>query len=105
MSQRKHKERTGLEAVVRRGYELMAKISLILAAPEGIRTAEHIRWAFAMMRRDIEEKTRLAYANENEKAAPGEALAAKIMNMVDSTMGRPPALSLTAAGNGEKRQR
>jgi hypothetical protein len=88
----RHKERTGLEAVVRRGYELMAKISLILAAPEGIRTAEHIRWAFAMMRRDIEEKTRLAYANENEKNAPGDALAAKIMNMIDQDHGETIAV-------------
>jgi len=44
------------------------------------------------MRRDIEEKTRLAYANENEKAAPGEALAAKIMNMIDVDHGETIAV-------------
>ena len=87
-----HKERTGLEAVVRRGYEIMAKISLILAAPGGVRTAEHVRWAFAMMRRDIEEKTRLAYANMNEKADPATALSAKIMNMIDKDHGETIAV-------------
>ena len=83
----KHKERTGLEAVVRRGYEIMAKISLILAAPSGVRTSEHVRWAFAMMQRDIEEKTRLAYANEREKDSPHQAMAAKILNLINSDHG------------------
>lgn len=87
-----HKERTGLEAVVRRGYEIMAKISLILAAPGGVRTSEHVRWAFAMMRRDIEDKTRLAYANDREKAAPGDALAARILNMIDHEHGETVAV-------------
>lgn len=87
-----HKERTGLEAVVRRGYEIMAKISLILAAPGGIRTAEHVRWAFAMMRRDIEEKTRLAYANEHQKSAPEQAAMARILNLVDRDHGETVAV-------------
>lgn len=87
-----HKERTGLEAVVRRGYEIMAKLSLILAAPSGIRTAEHVRWAFAMVRRDIEEKTRLAYANENQKAAPEAALMARILNLIDKDHGETVAV-------------
>jgi hypothetical protein len=87
-----HKERTGLEAVVRRGYEIMAKISLILAAPSGIRTTEHVRWAFAMMRRDIEEKTRLAYANENQKQAPEAALMARILNLIDKDHGETVAV-------------
>ena len=87
-----HKERTGLEAVVRRGYEIMAKISLILAAPGGIRTAEHVRWAFAMVRRDIEEKTRLAYANENQRAAPDSALMARVLNLIDKDHGETVAV-------------
>lgn len=87
-----HKERTGLEAVVRRGYELMAKISLILAAPGGVRTAEHVRWAFAMMRRDIEEKTRLAYANMTERSNPNDALAARILNIIGTDHGETVAV-------------
>lgn len=61
-----HKEVTGFEAIVRRGYELMAKISLILAAPGGLRTPEHIRWSFAMMKRDIDEKIRIVMSVEEE---------------------------------------
>jgi len=82
-----HKERTGLEAVVRRGYEIMAKISLVLSAPSGIRTAEHVRWAFAMVKRDIDDKTRLAYANENSKSSPEMALKARILNLIDRENG------------------
>lgn len=58
------KERTGLEAVVRRGYELVAKVSTILAVPSGVRTLEHVRWAFALVKRDIEEKMRLVMSND-----------------------------------------
>lgn len=87
-----HKERTGLEAVVRRGYEIMAKVSLILSAPGGVRTAEHVRWAFALVRRDIEEKTRLAYANISEKSAPGLSLQARIMSRIDQNHGETVAV-------------
>ena len=45
-----------------------------------------------MMRRDIEEKTRLAYANMNEKADPATALSAKIMNMIDKDHGETIAV-------------
>lgn len=55
-----HKE-INMEAVVRRGYELMSKISLILAIPGGLRDVEHVVWSFAMMKRDIDEKVRMVY--------------------------------------------
>lgn len=58
------KEKSGLEAVVRRGYEMIAKVSLILAAQEGVRTIEHVRWAFALVKRDINEKIRLVLSND-----------------------------------------
>ena len=78
-----HKGRTGLEAVPRRGYELCAKISTILAAPEGLRTKEHVRWAYAIVKRDVEYKLKLAYANmKEEESQGGDAVLAKIMNCV-----------------------
>jgi len=77
-----HKERTGLEAIPRRAREMVSKISLTLAAPSGLRTAEHVRWAYAFVERDIREKTMLAYANENEESSPAEAVRARIVNML-----------------------
>ena len=50
-------------AIVRRGYELCAKVSLILACPSGLRTEEHVRYAYAFMRRDIDSKIMMAQAN------------------------------------------
>lgn len=82
-----HKEKTGLEAIPRRAREMVSKISLILAAPGGIRTAEHVRWAYAFVERDIREKCMLAYANEREEANPTDAIRARIMGVVDADHG------------------
>ncbi len=59
----RQKSITGLEAIPRRGYELVAKISYILAMHSRLREPEHVRWAFAMVKRDIAEKLRLAQSN------------------------------------------
>lgn len=82
-----HKSTTGLEPVVRRGFEIMAKTAFILGAPEGLITTEHVRWAYALMRRDIDDKTRLAYANMVEKDSPMDAIAMRVMNMLDKDHG------------------
>lgn len=80
-----HKEATGMHAIPRRGYELTAKISAVLAIPSGLRTVEHIRWAFALVKRDVEAKMRLAYSNSaNTKQ---DALASKVLSMVTSEHG------------------
>ena len=71
---------TGLEAIPRRGYELAAKVSLILALPGGLRTAEHVEWAYALARRDVDQKIQLAYSTEHSDADSG--LAARIMSLV-----------------------
>lgn len=80
-----HKGGTGLEAIPRRGYELASKVSLLLAMPSGIRTAEHVEWAYALARRDVELKTRMAYATANHDA--DEGLAARVMSLVTSEHG------------------
>jgi len=76
---------TGLEAIPRRGYELAAKVSLILALPEGVRTAEHILWGYAIALRDVESKIRLAYSADKQEEASG--LAAKVLSLVSSEHG------------------
>jgi len=76
------KETTGLEAIVRRGYEMIAKVSLILAAPSGIRTAEHVRWAFALIKKDLSEKMNTVNVNDEEKNDPGSVLKASIIERI-----------------------
>jgi hypothetical protein len=78
-----HKGRTGLESLYLGAYELVSKVSLILAVPGGLRTAEHVRWAFALVRRDLDEKARLVVANDRAKDAPKVALQARIANIID----------------------
>ena len=82
-----HKESTGLEALALRGYEQVSKISLILAIPEGVRTVEHVRWAYALVKRDIESKMRLVLANDTDKTDPAKALTMTVLQMVDGPDG------------------
>lgn len=87
------KGKTGLEAIVRRGYEMCAKISLILAAPEGLRTAEHVRWAYAMMRHDIDNKIMLAMENISSQSdrpdAMRDALRTRVLMKAGDDEGEP----------------
>lgn len=77
-----------LEAIPRRAFELVLKVSLILAIPEGVRTLEHVRWAYAFVKRDISEKINLIAGNmadqENRK---DEALARQILALLDTENG------------------
>jgi hypothetical protein len=81
------REETGLEALALRAYELVAKVSLILAVPEGLRTEEHVRWAFALVKKDIDDKTRLVIGNDRAKDSPQLALRAKILALTSSEEG------------------
>ncbi len=76
-----HKNQTGLEAIPRRGYEMAAKVSLILALPGGLRTEEHVRWAVALAKRDINAKLLLAQSNSAESDT--DRMAAKIISHLD----------------------
>lgn len=87
------KGKTGLEAIVRRGYELMAKVSFILALPGGVREPEHVRWAYKLVRADISEKIRLANTNVLAMSKSGSdaltVLENKIMDACGKDEGEP----------------
>jgi len=80
-----HKNNTGMEAIPRRGYEIAAKISLILALPGGVRTAEHIKYAYKIAMIDADKKIKMAYSTENQDSSDG--LAARILSIVDKAHG------------------
>jgi hypothetical protein len=80
-----HKDETGLHPIPRRGYELTAKVAAVLAMPSGLRTLEHVRWAYALVRRDIEGKMRVAHSNSAVVAA--DALTSKVLMMISSEHG------------------
>ena len=79
-----HKEKTGLEALHLGAYELVSKVSMVLAAPEGLRMAEHVRWAFALIRRDVEEKMLLVVSNDTTGNTPQMALMARIAGYISA---------------------
>lgn len=79
---------SGLEAVARRAFELVLKVSIICAVGEGVRTIEHIKWAYAFIKADIIAKTNLAAANiAQEYKALDEALMRRIIDMMDDKDG------------------
>jgi hypothetical protein len=81
------KSTTGLEALAMRAYEQVAKVSLILSVPGGVRTEEHVLWAYALVRRDIREKMDLVTSNDRAKDSPLVAMRAKIMNLTSGDEG------------------
>lgn len=99
-----HKERSGLEALPLRGYEQVSKISLTLAVPEGVRTVEHVRWAYALIKRDIESKMRLVLANDNDKSDPARALLMTILQMVDGPDGETSGVIMRRLERKYKRE-
>lgn len=83
-------------AIVRRSYEMIAKISFILALNTGTRTAEHVRWAMRYVREEVDGKIALVFANDNEKNRPEDAIGAKIMAKLDHNKG----ITLSVLSNG-----
>lgn len=79
------KERSNLTPIPRRGYEQVAKISMTLAIPEGLRTVEHVRWAYALVQRDVDEKMKLAMSNNTDNKE--DALIGKILGLVTKDHG------------------
>jgi hypothetical protein len=73
--------------MIRRSYELIAKISFILAIPTGKRTADHVRWSFAYVRAELDSKIALVFANDNSKDRPEESIAARLVNYIDPEKG------------------
>jgi hypothetical protein len=76
---------TGLESIPRRGYELCAKISFILAIPDGLRTLEHVEWAYALTKDDITRKMRLAASNINTEESPVDSIVVKIQGILETS--------------------
>lgn len=83
------KDRTGLEALPRRGYEMTSKLSLILAIPDGMRTVEHVRWAYKVAYDDCLEKIRMVYANDRveDPTDSRSAYAEKVMALLTKDHG------------------
>lgn len=81
-----HKDKTGLEPIVRRGFEQVLKISMVLgmARQTKQRTEHDVRWSYALVRKNIDEKISIVSANvAEENKDKATAIVAKIATMLD----------------------
>lgn len=97
------RKETEMESLYLGGYEIVSKVSLILAIAERLRTAEHVRWAFALVKRDIEEKIREVIGNDSVKHEPVEAMTARILNLASKPGGEKEGVILVRLGRVFKR--
>ena len=83
-------ETNGLEAIVRRSFELVLKTSMILAMGDGCeRTAPHVEWAYALVLRDMESKINLTSANmAEEESNLSEEILSKVKHKLDRKEGQ-----------------
>ena len=86
-----HRETTGFTPLIRRFFEAVAKISLILAAPERLRTVNHVQWAAAYVKRDLDRKIRHVMSSMAKESKDGEVvrdgLSARIYNICQGDNG------------------
>lgn len=88
-----HRITTGYEALARRFYEFVSKISLIMAiADGGVRTLHHVEWAAAYIKHDIDKKINLViYASGKEHGASKdevfESLYSRCIYLLEETEG------------------
>jgi hypothetical protein len=97
-----HKNNTGMEAIPRRGYEIASKISLILALPGGVRTAEHVKYAYKIAKDDADKKIKMAYSTENQDSSDG--LAAKVLSYISDEHGETIGVICNKLRNVPKEQ-
>ena len=77
-----HAEISGLSSLFLRSKEQIAKVSFILAVPSGLRDVEHVRWAYALVRRDLDAKVRIVMGNDLQKSAPKTSLIKRIESLL-----------------------
>jgi len=79
------KETKNLIPIPRRGFEMVLKISLILAIPTGVRTLQDVLYAFKVAKDDVDFKMELANANREtkQKDEAGEVLLSAIKTKLD----------------------
>lgn len=80
-------EQNGLVALARRAHLAVEKVSLILAMAEGLRTVEHVNWAFEFIKRDLFTKVNMVVATD-DGGKTFSALKARLENLLDKEEGK-----------------
>ena len=82
-----HRSKSGMESLYLGAYEQVSRISALLACWGGVREAEHVRWAFETVRRDVQAKALAVTANDRAKDSPQTALQARIVSLCGGETG------------------
>ena len=87
----------GLEAIARRSLELVLKVSLVLAiGDKQIRTLEHVKWAYSLVSKDLDNKISLTSANRAEEE---QDLSTEVLNKVLQKLDKDSGISLGGLAN------
>ena len=66
---KEHARTDGMHPLINRQFELVLKVSMILAIGDGkVRTLEHVKWAQYLVSRDVETKIDLVRGNDEDEA-------------------------------------
>ncbi len=97
-------ETNGLCAIVRRAFEQVLKISMVAAIGDGgRRTIEHVNWAYAVVRQDLDAKIGLTTANIHAELKGNENKAASIISKVKHCMSNKLAMSVASIANKNRK--
>lgn len=87
----------GLEAIARRSLELVLKVSLVLAiGDKQIRTLEHVKWAYSLVSKDLDNKISLTSANRAEEE---QDLSTEVLNKVLQKLDKDSGISIGGLAN------
>ena len=81
-------KQSSMEAIPRRGFEQILKISLIVSLGDGVRDMLHVEYAYALVKADIQFKANLAASNTAEAHRQrDEELLRRIVGLCDHEVG------------------
>lgn len=103
-----YRDTNGFEALALRGYEAVAKISLILAIPSKQRTIDHVEYAFTVVMHDLEAKINLVTSNETKDAKTNDELVEYFKSIVLAKLssdGMPKSVLVRTLTAGKKKMK
>ena len=82
-----HGKTTGFHGIINRQFELILKVSLVLAIGDGKkRTLEHVKWAQYLVSRDVETKIDMVNGNEEEENQSASEKAEEVSKKIISAL-------------------
>lgn len=91
-----------LSAIPRRAWEQTIKLAGILGASEGIITEQHVRWAHAFVKRDVEYKLRVCKAKEASDSHESSVVRDGILDAIRSKLHKDHSITIGRLHNAHR---